>query len=443
MKKRLVRGISLLSATFLFFGSVLYSVSALEKASSLPVAGEKLVSEETCSEPSGAESYSELPFPVVTSGEVSEESSKENLIEQVVKPPAEIKPASRENEAIEEDVKDTVNTDIMPDFSTTGPALDDTPEEAPSKAEPSKPAASATVSGSSAASSDTQTSSSPASEETSEESSAPERNALEERIDMPNYTPYGKTLTIQVGGITYKADAVVVVSGMVQAEIVGTNTDASKYPYYHAAYQAQAIACHSFVKSYNNRGSVPTGIVVRHPSAATVRLVEQVISKMVYYNGSIAQTLYHASSGLHTQGSQYVWGGTLPYLKGVVSKYDEAPSTVTYSLAETKKMLENAGYDTSVDPKEWFVIQSYSDGNFIDDIKICGKDKTGNTLRSLMRLKSSKAAITFDGETFTFVVNGWGHGVGMSQVGALGYSRYDGWNYTQILTHYYSGCTVK
>jgi stage II sporulation protein D len=40
----------------------------------------------------------------------------------------------------------------------------------------------------------------------------------------------------------------------------------------------------------------------------------------------------------------------------------------------------------------------------------------------------------------TFVVSGrgWGHGVGMSQYGALGYAQ-DGWTYDQILGHYYTG----
>ena len=40
----------------------------------------------------------------------------------------------------------------------------------------------------------------------------------------------------------------------------------------------------------------------------------------------------------------------------------------------------------------------------------------------------------------TFVVSGrgWGHGVGMSQYGALGFAN-DGWTYDQILAHYYVG----
>ena len=43
--------------------------------------------------------------------------------------------------------------------------------------------------------------------------------------------------------------------------------------------------------------------------------------------------------------------------------------------------------------------------------------------------------------TITFTVYGYGHGVGMSQLGALAYSR-QGWDYKQILFHYYPGTTL-
>ncbi len=43
--------------------------------------------------------------------------------------------------------------------------------------------------------------------------------------------------------------------------------------------------------------------------------------------------------------------------------------------------------------------------------------------------------------TFTIRGAGWGHGVGMSQYGAMGYAS-NGWNAAQILGHYYSGTTL-
>jgi SpoIID/LytB domain protein len=39
---------------------------------------------------------------------------------------------------------------------------------------------------------------------------------------------------------------------------------------------------------------------------------------------------------------------------------------------------------------------------------------------------------------FTLTGHGWGHGIGMSQYGALGYAQH-GWTHAQILDHYYTG----
>ena len=43
--------------------------------------------------------------------------------------------------------------------------------------------------------------------------------------------------------------------------------------------------------------------------------------------------------------------------------------------------------------------------------------------------------------TFTLTGHGWGHGIGMSQYGALGYAQH-GWGYAQILDHYFTGTHV-
>lgn len=49
------------------------------------------------------------------------------------------------------------------------------------------------------------------------------------------------------------------------------------------------------------------------------------------------------------------------------------------------------------------------------------------------------AAVT--ATTFFVSGRGWGHGVGMSQYGALGYAN-DGWTYDQILAHFYTGAEL-
>jgi stage II sporulation protein D len=43
---------------------------------------------------------------------------------------------------------------------------------------------------------------------------------------------------------------------------------------------------------------------------------------------------------------------------------------------------------------------------------------------------------------YTLTGHGWGHGIGLSQYGALGYAQH-GWAYDTILAHYYTGTTLK
>jgi stage II sporulation protein D len=43
--------------------------------------------------------------------------------------------------------------------------------------------------------------------------------------------------------------------------------------------------------------------------------------------------------------------------------------------------------------------------------------------------------------TFVVTGHGWGHGVGLSQCGAIGFGKH-GWNYVQILRHYYQGTQI-
>lgn len=63
---------------------------------------------------------------------------------------------------------------------------------------------------------------------------------------------------------------------------------------------------------------------------------------------------------------------------------------------------------------------------------------------NLLEAKINSAAFEVDyaDGVFTFTTYGYGHGVGMSQQGADYYAM-QGWDYVDILTHYYTGTTVR
>ena len=73
---------------------------------------------------------------------------------------------------------------------------------------------------------------------------------------------------------------------------------------------------------------------------------------------------------------------------------------------------------------------------------INNKKYTGREIRKIFGLKSTSFDIKLDNEKVTFNVNGFGHGVGLSQYGANGMAK-EGYNYKQILTYYYKNCVIK
>ena len=58
----------------------------------------------------------------------------------------------------------------------------------------------------------------------------------------------------------------------------------------------------------------------------------------------------------------------------------------------------------------------------------------GETLPADVRSALTDPAVTY---------YGFGHGVGMSQCGAVGYAAEKGMNYKQILQHYYTGAQIR
>ena len=72
-----------------------------------------------------------------------------------------------------------------------------------------------------------------------------------------------------------------------------------------------------------------------------------------------------------------------------------------------------------------------------------GKEKiSGKDIRRIFGLRSSCFEIKADEKNVTFEVEGYGHGVGMSQYGANAMAK-EGFDYKAILTHYYTGTELS
>ena len=86
-------------------------------------------------------------------------------------------------------------------------------------------------------------------------------------------------------------------------------------------------------------------------------------------------------------------------------------------------------------------INSYTDSGRVKDITLAGSLIDATDLRQFFELKSTNFTINIEGDELVFLVKGFGHGVGMSQVGADTLAK-QGASYKDIIQHYYTGVDI-
>ncbi|MGQ9531636.1 MAG: SpoIID/LytB domain-containing protein [Desulfotomaculales bacterium] len=208
----------------------------------------------------------------------------------------------------------------------------------------------------------------------------------------------------------------------------------------------------------------------------TTRAVQETAGLVLTYRGRPITAAYHASSGGVTEDVADVWktvGGdeSRAYLVARQDPLDrlgpENPSrgpqadegnphygwAVTMTAADLAARLTEKGYPfATVSGIE--VVARTASGARVKSLRVDGTDEQGrpvsrtigqlaDEVRMLLGLKSAYFSVEpeygADGKLVrvTFRGQGWGHGVGMSQWGALGLAR-KGYAFREILEYYYT-----
>lgn len=159
------------------------------------------------------------------------------------------------------------------------------------------------------------------------------------------------------------------------------------------------------------------------------------------YEGEVAEAMFFSTSVGYTENSEDVFSNTVPYLRSVNSTWDEISPVYevnySFSLNDFYEKL-NLAYKDKITIE---VLSSTSTGR-IKQIKINGIVFEGNTIMSLLNLKSNHFNIVQNDNKVNIITKGYGHGVGMSQYGAQAMAL-NGYTYDEILSHYYQGTTIK
>ena len=170
--------------------------------------------------------------------------------------------------------------------------------------------------------------------------------------------------------------------------------------------------------------------------------VNETIDEYLEYNGEIIDALFFSTSNGYTEDASVVFNLELPYLKSVESKWDAQTSSVfnsqkTMSLQEFYEKL-GLQYKSKLS----FNVLERSDTNRIIKLEINGNMLKATDVYNKLGLRSTDFNLTQVGTNVIIDTKGYGHGVGMSQYGALGMAK-EGYNYKQILEYYYSGAEIK
>jgi stage II sporulation protein D len=231
-------------------------------------------------------------------------------------------------------------------------------------------------------------------------------------------------------------------AGVVEAE-VGPNREKEFY-------KAQSVLCRTYALKHMDRHqeegfSLCDGThcqAYRGKSMLNPQILESIVetSGMVAadYNYRLITAAYHSNSGGQTQRASDVWASGAEYLQSVVDPYSlhqpNAKWSDTISFQDWKQyLLDNGMQSVRKIPEEiLFVEQMRRKKYFILD-----KDSIRmNKIRDDWGFRSAFFDMFPEGDSVLVWGKGYGHGIGMSQEGAIKMAG-DGFTYQDILHFYF------
>lgn len=171
--------------------------------------------------------------------------------------------------------------------------------------------------------------------------------------------------------------------------------------------------------------------------------------KIITYNNEPINAFFHSNSGGTTETPNEVWGGeNLPYLQVVQTSgedgYKQFSSEVSFTFDELITKLKEKYGDISIDFSKNDDIKTldYTQSGRVKTIKFGNHELSGVETRTILGLKSTNFEFYKNDNSITFIVKGYGHGVGMSQTGADSMAK-DGSTFEDIIHHFYSNVEIK
>ncbi len=177
--------------------------------------------------------------------------------------------------------------------------------------------------------------------------------------------------------------------------------------------------------------------------------VKSTEGEILTYKNLPIKAFFHATCVGKTEIPEEVWSESLPYLKSVDCNTKNAP----YTNWQRRFSLDKIGGRLGISGLKDIKISSYTVTGRVRTLKLISegnksvdsaKEIRAPELRKLLgfeELPSTRFSLSKSGKNMIFTGRGYGHGVGLSQWGALAMAK-EGKNYREILRHYYPGATL-
>ncbi len=170
--------------------------------------------------------------------------------------------------------------------------------------------------------------------------------------------------------------------------------------------------------------------------------------EILSYGGEPALAVFHSSSAGNTEDCGAVWSPR-PYLVSVPSPETarDVPgycSELRCAPLDFRDVILSAypEADFSGPEEDWIGPAARDGSGRVASQELGGIEIPGKELRALFSLRSTAFTLALEEGSFVFTVTGFGHGVGMSQYGAMVMAR-EGADYREILAHYYPGTELN
>jgi len=179
------------------------------------------------------------------------------------------------------------------------------------------------------------------------------------------------------------------------------------------------------------------------------RVVAATFPYVITYDGEYIEALYHYVSTGTTVSSEEMFGKGRPYLIAVESSRDvESEEYMTLSAWTGKELLSKLqgmgiGKDKTTDTIfSALKISEKTKNGYVKEVTIGKERMSGEEWKSLFGLNSTHFYLEEQDGQLRMIVLGKGHGVGLSQYGAIGMAK-EGKKWREILLKYYPGAEVE